>query len=364
MQRYPTTPFGFPDVGPTPQGPFAGIQNFAQRIGASPLFMGGLTMLAGQGPGAGAQIAQATQQGRMQQAEYARAEQQRRQMQEAWGRLFPDGQSPAMDHPLAQNTPAELLTLAQSMGPEQGLRLLGNYQLSRADPLKRQEAEAGIANTHAQTQYYLAQARSKAEAAGFKTNVVGGKLIAYDANGNTQVLYDGDVSGDPAKLSGIAGGLNDLAAIPGQFNKDTFERAVGPLQGGDSYFFSPLARAWGSITNGGADRSTTEVRNMIAGSTEALAASIKPLIRKPGEGTWTDQDQARLVSIVGNLATASNKEEYDRALEGVRRRLMANFGINLPPIGAASAAAPADTATRKTIAGRTYFKQNGQWYEE
>jgi len=133
QQQYPNAiaPFGVPNIGPTPQGPFAGVQNFAQHIGASPLFMGGLTMLAGQGPGAGAQIAQATQQGRMQQVDWQQQQAQRQRMQEAWGRLFPDGQSPSMDHPLARGTPPELLSLAQNLGPEEGLKMLGNWQLGR-----------------------------------------------------------------------------------------------------------------------------------------------------------------------------------------------------------------------------------------
>src|SRR3990167_7743384 len=61
----------------------------------------------------------------------------------------------------------------------------------------------------------------------FKTSVVGGKLVATDPQGNTQVLYDGDISQDPAKLSGIAAGIGELAGVPGKFSDWTFESAVG-----------------------------------------------------------------------------------------------------------------------------------------
>jgi hypothetical protein len=72
------------------------------------------------------------------------------------------------------------------------------------------------------------------------------------------------------------------------------------------------------------------VRNNIVGATEALAAAIKPLIRGPGEGVWTDADQARLVSIVGDLSQSSNKGEYQRRLNAVRDRIQANFGLDIP----------------------------------
>jgi hypothetical protein len=114
--------------------------------------------------------------------------------------------------------------------------------------------------------------------------------------------------------------------------KYTFEAATGPLQGADGYVLAPLARAWGSVINMAGSHSTTEVRNRISGDSLALAAAIKPLVRKPGEGTWTDKDQELLNSIVGNLAQANNDTEYFRGLEAVRARIKANFGIDLPPI--------------------------------
>lgn len=138
---------------------------------------------------------------------------------------------------------------------------------------------------------------------------------------------------DPNVTAGkIAAGLDRLAAVPNDFSNYTFESAVGPLQGDQNSYFGPVARAFGSIANTFSARSPTEVRNRIAGDTEAIAAAIKPLIRKPGEGTWTDADQARLVAVVGNLAQSRNADEYRRNLEGVRQRVQANFGIAVPEI--------------------------------
>ena len=141
----------------------------------------------------------------------------------------------------------------------------------------------------------------------------------------------------------IASGINRLATVPREYGDDQLERATGPLQGGDTYVLSPLARAWGSVSNllRGGDHSTTEIRSRIAGDVEALSATLKPLIRKPGEGPWTDADQRRLVSVVGDLATARSADEYRRALENVRQRVMANFGIELPAVDFNSGASEA-----------------------
>lgn len=125
----PFAPFGAPTIGPTPQGG----QNFFQSLGQNPLFLAGLTGLGGYGPGAGAQIAQQSQLGRMQQLEFDQQQQQRQRLQDAWGQIFPNGQ-PAADHPLTRGVPPELLSLAQAMGPEEGLRTLGNYAFARSKP--------------------------------------------------------------------------------------------------------------------------------------------------------------------------------------------------------------------------------------
>jgi hypothetical protein len=75
-----------------------------------------------------------------------------------------------------------------------------------------------------------------------------------------------------------------------------------------------------------------EVRRAIEGATNTLASVLKPLIRKPGEGAWSDRDQAVLNSIVGNLTQAKDRTQYLRELENVRQRINANFNLNLPPV--------------------------------
>jgi hypothetical protein len=146
---------------------------------------------------------------------------------------------------------------------------------------------------------------------------------------------------DPGIVNNLAAGINRLAAVPSDVGESEFTSATGALQGSpDGYVLAPLARAWGSVTNMAGGHSTTEVRNRINGDSLALAAAIKPLVRKPGEGVWTDKDQELLNSIVGNLAQANNVEEYYRGLEAVRERVKANFAVDLPPITYPKGAGP------------------------
>ena len=147
-----------------------------------------------------------------------------------------------------------------------------------------------------------------------------------------KVIYDGNQSTQAAEQAGIQGGIDQLAAVPQDYKG--LENAIGTFQGDDSsYILAPISRVFGSIAAGleGAD-SPSQIRRKIRGDTEALATAIKPLIRKPGEGTWTDADQARLVSIVGDLQLANTKEQYLNGVNDVVRRLNANFNLNLKPV--------------------------------
>lgn len=135
----------------------------------------------------------------------------------------------------------------------------------------------------------------------------------------------------------IASGLQNLNAMADKYDDTAFDAAVGPYAGATPDGLAGaipinIARGVGEIKAalGGANAAPSEVRNDITGATEALAAAIKPLIRGPGEGVWTDQDQARLVSIVGDLAQSRNKTEYRRRLNAVRDRIRANFNLDIP----------------------------------
>jgi hypothetical protein len=199
------------------------------------------------------------------------------------------------------------------------------------DPLSLRKAEAEIANTEAQTGYYKSQSANKDYGARYKE--VDNRLLRINEDGSVSEVYRPSVgAADPAVVRNLSAGLDRLAQVPKDVGKWSFESSTGSLQGSPGYVLAPLARAWGSVVNAFGARSTTEVRNRIEGDSLALAAAIKPLVRKPGEGTWTDNDQELLNSIVGNLAQANNVEEYYRGLEGVRQRVKANFGVDLPDV--------------------------------
>ena len=141
---------------------------------------------------------------------------------------------------------------------------------------------------------------------------------------------------DPVLQSKVDAGLANLRAMADTYDDASFESALGPLQGAEPDSIvgagvASAARLGGEISGfvSGAKTPATEVRSNIRGATEALAAAVKPLIRGPGEGIWTDADQKRLVDIVGDLATSRNKAEFKRRLNAVRDRIKANFGLDL-----------------------------------
>lgn len=323
-------PMSMPPAQPQQQQSSPG---FFDRLAVNPLFLAGLTGLGGYGPGTGAQIAGENQRGQIQQQEWQQTQQQRQRMQDAWGRIFPNGQ-PSASHPLLKGVPAEVVTLAQAMGPESGLEFLGKYAMSTNKPLNALQM-AELQKTQAETR------KLEGEVLKQRTPAQAGQ--------------------------NISGGLSQLAGIPDQYG-GSFTSAVGPIRGDDNSLFAPLARTWGAITNAipyaGGVASPTEVRTRIKADTEALASAIKPLIRAPGEGAWTDQDQARLVAVVGDLTTASTPDEYGRRLEDVRQRVRSNFGIDVPPIQRPGGKQPDAGQTQKTINGKRYVKFGGQWYEE
>jgi len=160
----------------------------------------------------------------------------------------------------------------------------------------------------------------------------------------------------------IVAGLEDINKMTTTYDDASFENALGPYQGAEPDSLAGavpinIARGVGQVMNffEGGKNTPSEVRASIAGATEALAAAIKPFIRAPGEGPWTDADQARLVAVVGNLPQASTKEEFKRRLNGVRDRVSANFGIDLPFDAFAGGKDTKDTTKNegwRTVGGR------------
>jgi hypothetical protein len=142
--------------------------------------------------------------------------------------------------------------------------------------------------------------------------------------------------GDPNVAQNVAGGLQNLNKMTQTYDDASFTNAVGPIQGStpDGIIAGTpirIARVFGEVANlvQGGKNAPSEVRSAITSATETLAAAIKPLIRKPGEGVWTDADQARLVSIVGDLTQASDKAEFKRRLNNVRDSIQSNFGVKI-----------------------------------
>jgi hypothetical protein len=139
----------------------------------------------------------------------------------------------------------------------------------------------------------------------------------------------------------VAEGVQYLRSLAKGYDATSLENAIGPLQGGDpgnilTRGATAIPRLGGEIANWfeGGKTSPTEVRSQIKASALALSAAVKPLIRAPGEGIWTDRDQQLLDTIVGDLAEARDVGELNRRIDGVAQRLNANFGLDIPVEGA------------------------------
>jgi hypothetical protein len=232
--------------------------------------------------------------------------------------------------------------------PETGYRMLKG--LTREHQLRRQKieadvAKAGVTNLSPGEQAVDLKTGKVIASAPAKTGPLikeGDKpLVIFepDAEGRLQArtVHEGPQGN---AVAGIAGGMRELHDIPNRYggDKGVFGSAVGAFQGDpNSYVLGPLSRAWGSLSSftasgAGSTAPPAEVRRAIEGATNTLAASLKPLIRKPGEGSWSDRDQAVLDSIVGNLTRANDVAQYDRELENVRSRIEQNFGVKLPAL--------------------------------
>lgn len=206
-------------------------------------------------------------------------------------------------------------------------------------------------------QFVMAQAR------GYVDPIQQQLLHAKMAAANAKAAGKANVT--PETSRNISGGLNRLAQVPSQYSTGDLENAIGTLQGDDNGgILTSLSRVFGSVMSSIGGVSPTEIRDRIRGDTEALAAAIKPLIRKPGEGAWTDEDQARLVSVVGDLARANTPKQYMQRLQDVRQRVMSNFGVPLPEIGAtgpqASPKALRSMSTEELMRRRQELTGNGQ----
>ena len=228
--------------------------------------------------------------------------------------------------------------------------------------LKRQQIEKTMAGTGA-ADPKIAQREELLKRYGVDPSSPEGQMYVFNGKLPSK-SYDNDVQANKKSASGqrISEGLQNLNKMADTYNDTAFESSLGPIQGStpDNLIGRGIvnaARLAGEVSNafGGGNATPNEVRNNIVGETEALAAAIKPLIRGPGEGVWTDADQARLVSIVGDLSQASTKKEYKRRLNAVRDRVKANFGLEFAfdAVGGmdeASPASPQPQAAQQNVA--------------
>jgi hypothetical protein len=164
--------------------------------------------------------------------------------------------------------------------------------------------------------------------------------------------------------------IENMSQSASQFDKTSFENALGPLQGSDpndgivTKELGRAARFGGSVLNWaeGGDTPTYEVRSKILGDANALSLAIKPMVRNPGEGVWSDKDQAILDRLVGDLAEAGTPDEYQRRLGYVVDRINATYGLNMKRPAAAGekneeklpsydAAEPEPPAAQGSVAG-------------
>lgn len=163
----------------------------------------------------------------------------------------------------------------------------------------------------------------------------------------------------------FSGGLEQLSKFPNEFGKDAFERAIGPWSATDPnpdnasgmfgtglsvgtagrYIARGMAELDKAVTGGA---SPTEVRDRMETTTKNLAAVMKPLVRGPGEGAWSDKDQANLEAQLGQLTRANSVDEYNRRLADIRENIGKIFLIETPEPRAQerSANAPAPAVSK------------------
>jgi lysozyme len=144
----------------------------------------------------------------------------------------------------------------------------------------------------------------------------------------------------------FSGGIDRFGEVIAEVGKPAFERAVGPWQsagssGDKSGFWGSgvslesvgrlIPQAYSEIQAYMAGGATpTEVRDRIDAVSKNLAAVMKPLVRKPGEGTWTDKDQENLEAQIGDIKRSRSTEEAFRRLDDLRKNSSQILGVNIP----------------------------------
>lgn len=183
---------------------------------------------------------------------------------------------------------------------------------------------------------------------------------------------------DKRKKAGeqVSGAIEQLMRLPLDFGKQATERAIGPWSATNPNPDSAagiwgtgisvgnlgqmIARGYGeaaTMVEGGA--TPTEVRDRIETVTKNLAAVMKPLIRAPGEGAWSDKDQANLEAQIGMLTRSRTVEEYNRRLADIQENVGKVFRLNVPTPGTVTRRpdAPTPAEEEMTAIERLFGKQ-------
>jgi hypothetical protein len=143
----------------------------------------------------------------------------------------------------------------------------------------------------------------------------------------------------------FSGGIEQLRRFPVEFGTEAFERAQGPWSASSAQDSDPQGGLWGTGASvnslgqmvargvgeakaavyGGA--APTEVRDRVETAMKNLAAVMKPMIRKPGEGAWSDKDQANLEAQIGQLSRVRDVGEYRRRLNDIEENMQKIFQV-------------------------------------
>lgn len=127
---------------------------------------------------------------------------------------------------------------------------------------------------------------------------------------------------------------NSIKALDEMITSDKFtEKAIGawdasPWMGGT---------AFNRVLTMGNDVGSDEVRTFIEQRARGIAASMKPFVRKPGEGAWSDKDQEALENMVGDLTYARDATDLRRRIRNIHSFVNDTFakplGVEMPATG-------------------------------
>lgn len=170
-----------------------------------------------------------------------------------------------------------------------------------------------------------------------------------EARGKTSAAKQAEAANLAKVGKQFSGGIDILERLPQDFGKEAFERSIGPWQATTGQTEDPqsgifgtgvsvnsigqnLARGWAEVQQtlfGGAE--PTEVRDRVETQMKNLAAVMKPLVRKEGEGAWSDKDQENLEKQIGSLTRSRSMDEYYRRIEDIRETTSKVFLMDEAP---------------------------------